>query len=125
MGGVIDGLPSGLTIDMEAIQQLVDHRRPGQSSITSPRNEQDRVEILSGVMDGMTLGTPIGFIIRNQDHRSHDYDQLKDLYRPGHADHTWELKYGVRDYRGSGRASARETVCRVVGGAFAMQLLKH
>ena len=125
MGGVIDGLPSGLTIDMEAIQQLVDLRRPGQSSITSPRNEQDRVEILSGVMDGMTLGTPIGFIIRNQDQRSHDYDQLKDLYRPGHADHTWELKYGVRDYRGSGRASARETVCRVVGGAFAMQLLKH
>ncbi len=124
MGGVIDGLPSGLPIDLEAIQQLVDLRRPGQSTITSPRNERDRVEILSGLMNGITLGTPIGFIIRNQDQRSEDYDQLKDLYRPGHADHTWELKYGIRDHRGSGRASARETVCRVVGGAFAMQLLK-
>ncbi|MFM7768403.1 MAG: chorismate synthase [Bacteroidota bacterium] len=125
MGGVIDGLPSGLPIDLEAIQHLVDLRRPGQSAITSPRNERDRVEILSGLMDGVTLGTPIGFIIRNQDQRSEDYDQLKDIYRPGHADHTWEVKYGIRDHRGSGRASARETVCRVVGGAFAMQLLKH
>lgn len=125
MGGVIDGFPSGLPIDLEAIQQLVDLRRPGQSTITSPRNERDRVEILSGLMNGITLGTPIGFIIRNQDQRTEDYDQLKDLYRPGHADHTWEMKYAIRDHRGSGRASARETVCRVVGGAFAMQLLKH
>lgn len=125
MGGVIDGMPAGLNIDLEAVQHFVDLRKPGQSSITSPRNERDRVEWLSGILNGQTLGTPIGFIIRNHDQHSSDYDQLKDLYRPGHADHTWEAKYGLRDHRGSGRASARETVCRVVGGAFAMQLLKH
>lgn len=125
MGGVVDGCPAGLKLDLSAIQQLVDLRRPGQSSITSPRNEKDHFEVLSGIMDGVTLGTPIGFIIRNQDAKSSDYDSLRDVYRPGHADHTWDAKYGIRDHRGGGRASARETVCRVVGGAIAMQLLAH
>lgn len=125
MGGVIDGMPAGLRVDLDAVQNLVNLRRPGQSTITSPRDERDQVEILSGLLNGITLGTPIGFIIRNQDQRSGDYDSLKDVYRPGHADYTWETKYGLRDHRGSGRASARETVCRVVGGSFALQLLDH
>lgn len=125
MGGVIDGCPAGLKIDVQEIQMMLDRRRPGQSDITSPRKEQDQLEILSGILNGNTLGTPIGFIIRNRDANPSDYNQLKDVYRPGHADHTWEAKYGVRDHRGGGRASARETVCRVVGGAIAMQLLGH
>lgn len=104
---------------------MLDRRRPGQSDITSPRNEQDQLEILSGLLDGTTLGTPIGFIIRNRDAKPSDYNPLRDVYRPGHADHTWDQKFGIRDHRGGGRASARETVCRVVGGAIAMQLLAH
>lgn len=125
IGGIIEGCPSGLTIDTAAVQQLLDKRKPGQSDITSPRKEEDIVELLSGLFDGKTTGTPIGFIIRNKDAKSGDYDALKTVYRPGHADYTWESKYGIRDHRGGGRSSARETACRVVAGAVAMQLLNH
>jgi chorismate synthase len=125
IGGILDGCPAGLKLDLDAIQKMVDRRRPGQSPLTTDRKETDRVEILSGILDGVTLGTPIGFIIRNKDQKPADYDALKNIYRPGHADFTWETKYGIRDHRGGGRASARETACRVVGGAIAMQFLKH
>lgn len=125
MGGVIDGMPAGIRIDMERIQHYVDRRRPGVSSATSRRAEDDRVEVLSGIFEGKTLGTPIGFIVRNKDMRSADYEHLRDVYRPSHADYTYQAKYGVRDYRGGGRASARETVCRVVAGAFAVQVLEQ
>lgn len=123
IGGVIDGCPAGMALDISAIQTELDRRRPGQSSITTSRNESDTVEILSGVLDGKTLGTPIGFIIRNKDHQSSDYDLLKDVYRPGHADQFWQEKFGIRDHRGGGRSSARETASRVVGGAIARQML--
>ena len=119
VGGVIDGMPAGITIDMEQLQHEMARRRPGQGGTTSSRNESDEVEILSGIMDGVTLGTPIGFIIRNRDQRSADYDHLKDVYRPSHADYTYQAKYGIRDHRGGGRASARETAARVVAGALA------
>lgn len=125
IGGVIDGCPAGIPFDQEFVQAELDRRRPGQSSITTPRNESDQVEFLSGLFEGKTTGTPIGFIIRNKDQRSGDYDALKDVYRPGHADFTYEAKYGMRDHRGSGRASARETASRVVGGAVAKLLLHH
>ncbi len=125
IGGIVEGCPSGLSIDTEAIQQLLDKRKPGQSDITSPRNEEDKVEILSGLFEGKTTGSPIGFIIRNKDARSGDYDALKSVYRPSHADYTWETKFGIRDHRGGGRSSARETACRVVAGAIAIQLLTH
>jgi chorismate synthase len=124
IGGIIDGMPAGIEIDMSFIQGQLDRRKPGQSDITSPRKESDTVEILSGVFEGKSTGTPIGFIIKNKDQQSGDYDHLKDVYRPGHADFTYEAKYGTRDHRGSGRASARETACRVVGGAFAQLLLR-
>lgn len=124
IGGIIDGMPAGIEIDLAFIQGQLDRRKPGQSDITSPRKESDTVEILSGVFEGKSTGTPIGFIIKNKDQQSGDYDHLKDVYRPGHADFTYEAKYGTRDHRGSGRASARETACRVVGGAFAQLLLK-
>lgn len=124
IGGIIDGMPAGIDIDLAFIQRQLDRRKPGQSDITSPRKESDTVEILSGVFEGKSTGTPIGFIIKNKDQQSGDYDHLKDVYRPGHADFTYEAKYGTRDHRGSGRASARETACRVVGGAFAQLLLK-
>lgn len=124
IGGIIDGMPAGIEIDMSFIQGQLDRRKPGQSDITSPRKESDTVEILSGVFEGRSTGTPIGFIIKNKDQQSGDYDHLKDVYRPGHADFTYEAKYGTRDHRGSGRASARETACRVVGGAFAQLLLR-
>lgn len=124
MGGIIDGMPAGIDIDMDEVQRVVDRRRPGKIEGASARQEKDRVEVLSGIFEGRTLGTPIGFVVRNEDCRSEDYDHLKDVYRPSHADYAWQMKYGIRDHRGGGRASARETLCRVVAGAFAMQALK-
>ncbi len=125
MGGILDGMPSGVAIDEEKIQAQLDRRKPGQSKITTDRKESDTVEILSGIFEGKTTGTPIGFIVRNSDKKSEDYDALKDVYRPSHADFTYDAKYGFRDYRGGGRASARETVSRVVAGAIAEQLLQN
>lgn len=124
IGGVIDGCPAGLEVDMSFIQAELARRKPGQSHITTQRDERDEVEILSGVFEGRTLGTPIGFIVRNRDHHSSDYDSLRDVFRPSHADYTYAVKYGFRDHRGGGRSSARETVARVVAGAFAKLLLK-
>ena len=123
MGGVLDGMPAGVDIDLDALQRFVDRRRTGQTAGSSTRDEQDRVEVLSGIWQGKTLGTPIGFIVRNTDARSADYDDIARCYRPNHADFTWEKKYGLRDPRGSGRASARETVARVVAGGIAIQAL--
>lgn len=125
LGGVIDGCPSQVPLSEEDIQQELDRRKPGQSSASTARRETDQVSILSGIFEGQTTGTPIGFVIKNEDQRSRDYDQIKDVYRPGHADFTYAAKYGIRDYRGGGRASARETVSRVVGGAVAQQLLNQ
>ncbi len=124
IGGVVDGMPAGVKIDMDLLQREMARRSPGQGGTSSTRKETDEVEILSGIMDGVTLGTPIGFIIRNHDQRSEDYEHLKDVYRPSHADYTYQAKYGVRDHRGGGRASARETVARVVAGALAKQVLE-
>ncbi len=123
IGGVIDGMEPGIVIDLGLVQAELDRRRPGQSSITTARNEADCVEILSGMLDGVTTGTSIGFVVRNADHHSHDYDNLKEVFRPSHADYTYQYKYGIRDHRGGGRTSARETVARVVAGAFARQAL--
>jgi len=123
LGGVVDGCPAGLELDLEVVQHELDRRRPGSTPLGTARTEGDRVEFLSGIQDGTTLGTPIGFSIANQDARSSDYDHLKEVYRPGHADRTWQEKYGIRDHRGGGRSSARETAARVVGGAIARQLL--
>ena len=117
VGGVIDGFPAGVEIDMEFIQQELNRRRPGQSAITTARKEPDEVELLSGVFEGKTTGCPIGFIVWNQNQHSNDYNNLKDIYRPSHADYTYAVKYGVRDHRGGGRSSARETTSRVVAGA--------
>jgi chorismate synthase len=150
IGGVIDGCPAGLILDLDAVQNELDRRRPGSTPLGTARKESDTVEFLSGLWSeagspanepgqpttgdpGLrrgyrkltTLGTPIGFLIRNADAKSSDYDHLKDTFRPGHADLTWEQKFGLRDHRGGGRASARETACRVVGGAIARQLLAH
>lgn len=123
IGGILDGFPSNIQIDFEAIQNELDRRRPGQSTISTPRNETDTVEFLSGIFEGKSTGTPIGFIIQNKDQRTNDYSEIKDKYRPSHADYTYHKKYEHYDYRGGGRSSARETACRVVGGAFAKQLL--
>jgi chorismate synthase len=123
VGVVLDGAPPGVPLKQEDIQRELDRRRPGQSEITTPRAEKDRVEILSGTFDGVTTGTPIALLIRNEDTRSGDYDNLKDLFRPGHADWTYGAKYGVRDWRGSGRASGRETAARVAAGAVAKKVL--
>lgn len=123
IGGVIDGCPAGLKIDLEAIQHELDRRKPGQSAIVSQRKELDEVKFLSGVFEGKTTGTPIGFQIENSDQKSKDYAYLKDAFRPSHADFTYEKKYGIRDHRGGGRASARETASWVVAGAIAKQLL--
>ncbi len=123
MGGIIDGCPAGLTITKDDIQKALDRRRPGQSEITSPRNESDTIEILSGIYENKTLGTPIGFIIRNTNQKSKDYNHLKDVFRPSHADITYHQKYKHRDHRGGGRASARETVSWVAGGAIAQKIL--
>ena len=124
LGGIIDGCPTGIELSIEKIQHELDRRKPGQHSFSTSRNEGDKVEILSGIFEGKTTGMPIGFIIRNSDHRPEDYDHLKDLYRPSHADYTWYKKYGIRDHRGGGRSSAREHVSRVVGGAIARQVLE-
>jgi len=123
IGGVIDGMPAGIHIDMEQLQREVSRRQPGKGELASSRNEEDEVIFLSGIMDDVTLGSPIGFIIRNQDQRPQDYDHLKDVFRPSHADYTYHAKYGIRDHRGGGRASARETASRVVAGALAKQAL--
>ena len=123
IGGIIDGMPPGIAIDLGEVQHQLDRRRPGQSYITTSRVEADRVEILSGMLDGTTTGTPIGFTIANTSHRSGDYDEMRHNFRPSHADYTYTAKYGLRDHRGGGRASARETAARVVGGAFARQVL--
>jgi chorismate synthase len=124
VGVVIDGLRPGIPIDLEAIQRELDRRRPGQSALSSPRKEQDRLEVLSGIFEGRTTGTPIAIIVRNTDPKSQHYDTLKRLFRPGHADYTFFAKYGIRDYRGGGRSSGRETVSRVAAGAIARQLLE-
>lgn len=124
IGGVIDGCPPGVEIDLDYIQGELDRRRPGQSSLTTQRKEGDRVEFLSGIFEGKSLGTPIGFLVYNQDHRSGDYDALRDVFRPSHADYTWQQKYGTRDHRGGGRSSARETIARVVAGAIARLVLR-
>ena len=124
IGGIIDGCPPGLTIDFDAVQHQLDRRKPGQSSISTARKESDTVQFLSGIFEGKSTGTPIGFIIPNEDQKSADYAALKDVYRPSHADYTYEAKYGIRDYRGGGRSSARETACRVVAGAVASQFLE-
>ncbi len=124
MGGVLDGMPAGVAIDLDELQRFVDRRRTGQTVGSSTRDEKDRVEVLSGIWQGKTLGSPIGFIVRNTDARSNDYEEIARCYRPNHADYTWEAKYGIRDPRGGGRASARETVARVVAGGIAMQALE-
>ena len=125
IGGVIDGCPSGILLDMDFIQKELDRRRPGQSSLTTPRKEADNVEILSGIFEGITTGAPIGFIIRNENHHSEDYDDIKDVFRPSHADYTYQTKYGIRDPRGGGRSSARETISRCVAGAVAKLVLRQ
>ena len=125
IGGVIDGFPSGIAIDLDFIQAELNRRRPGQSLLTTARKEGDKVEILSGVFEGRSTGCPIGFIVRNENQHSSDYDNLRNLFRPSHADFTYQQKYGVRDHRGGGRSSARETVSRVVGGAFAKLALQQ
>ncbi len=123
LGGVIDGCPAGITLDMEAIQEELNRRKPGQSAIVTQRKEPDEVHFYSGVFEGKTTGTPIGFAIYNTNQKSKDYSHIKDSYRPSHADYVYEKKYGVRDYRGGGRSSARETASRVVAGAVAKQML--
>lgn len=125
IGGIVEGCPAGLKIDLEAIQHQLDRRKPGQSAITTQRKESDQVKILSGIYNGTSTGTPIGFTLDNTDQQSKDYDHLKEVYRPSHADFTYEQKYGLRDHRGGGRSSARETACRVVAGAIAAQYLQY
>lgn len=125
IGGVIDGCPAGIGLDLDFIQHELDRRRPGQSRLTTARKEGDRVEILSGIFEGKTTGQPIGFIVRNENQHSADYDDLRDVFRPSHADYTYYIKYGIRDHRGGGRSSARETISRVVGGAIAKQCLRE
>lgn len=125
LGGIIDGCPAGLDIDLEFIQSELQRRKPGQSHITTQRKEEDEVKFLSGIFEGKTTGHPIGFIIENTNQKSNDYEHIKDAYRPSHADFTYQEKYGIRDYRGGGRSSARETACRIVGGAVAKLFLKH
>jgi len=124
LGGIIDGCPPGIELDLDAIQMEMQRRKPGQSAIVTQRKEEDEVQFLSGIFEGKTTGTPIGFTISNTNQKSEDYSNIKDTYRPSHADYVYEKKYGIRDYRGGGRSSARETVCRVVAGAVAKQILK-
>jgi len=125
IGVIIDGCPAQLPIDLEFIQSELDKRRPGQSKITTQRKESDTVQVLSGIFEGQSTGTPIALLIPNEDHRSNDYSHNKDVYRPSHADYTYDAKYGIRDHRGGGRSSARETAARVAAGAIAKLLLKH
>ena len=125
IGGVVDGMPAGIPIDMAFIQQELNRRKPGQSHITTARQEADQVELLSGVFEGKTTGCPIGFIVRNTNQHSGDYDNMRELYRPSHADYTYSYKYGTRDHRGGGRSSARITISRCVAGAWAKLVLKQ
>lgn len=123
IGGIVDGCPANIILNLSEIQKELDRRKPGQSSIVTQRKESDTVKFLSGVFEGKTTGTPIGFIIENENQKSKDYTHIKDKFRPSHADFTYQEKYGIRDYRGGGRSSARETACRVVAGAIAKQIL--
>ena len=125
VGGVIDGCPAGITVDLDFVRQELNRRRPGQSALTTSRTESDEVQFLSGVYEGKTTGAPIGFIVRNEDQRSDDYKEIKDVFRPSHADFTYQRKYGLRDPRGGGRSSARETVSRCVAGAIAKLVLQQ
>lgn len=125
LGGIIDGCPAGIELNFDAIQNEMQRRKPGQSAIVTQRKEEDEVKFLSGIFEGKTTGTPIGFIIENTNQKSDDYSHIKDTYRPSHADYVYEKKYGIRDYRGGGRSSARETVSRVVAGAIAKQVIPN
>ena len=125
IGGVVDGMPAGIEIDVDFIQQELNRRRPGQSSITTSRKEADKVELLSGVFEGRSTGTPIGFLVRNENQHSGDYDNMRNLFRPSHADYTYYNKYGTRDHRGGGRSSARITISRCVAGALAKLALRQ
>ena len=125
IGGVIDGMPAGIEVDMDFIQSELARRKPGQSALTTARKEDDAVELLSGIFEGKTTGCPIGFLVRNTNQHSDDYENMRGVFRPSHADFTYEQKYGIRDYRGGGRSSARETISRVVGGAFAKLALRQ
>jgi chorismate synthase len=125
LGGIIDGCPAGLEIDLEFVKSELQRRKPGQSHITTQRKEEDEVKFLSGIFEGKTTGHPIGFTIENTNQKPTDYEHIKDTFRPSHADYTYQEKYGIRDYRGGGRSSARETACRIVGGAIAKLFLKH
>lgn len=124
IGGIIDGCPSNIELDLNEIQHELNRRKPGQSNIVTQRKESDTVQFLSGIFEGKTTGTPIGFIIPNENQKSKDYGHLADYFRPSHADYTYQKKYGIRDYRGGGRSSARETACRVVAGAIAKQIIR-
>ena len=123
IGGVVDGVPAGVALDIEAVQAFLARRRPGQSAITTARNESDQVEFLSGIFEGVTTGAPIAFMVRNNDARSNDYEHMRHIFRPSHADYAYTAKYGCRDHRGGGRASARTTIATCVAGAIAMQML--
>lgn len=125
VGVVVDGCPAGLPLEREDVQKYLDRRKPGQSKYTTQRKEGDQVEILSGIFEGRTTGTPISMVVYNKDQRSKDYSNIKDIYRPGHADFTFDMKYGFRDYRGGGRSSGRETIGRVAAGAVAAKVLKE
>ncbi len=125
LGGILEGCPAGVSIDEKFIADELARRKPGQSAITTQRKEEDSVHFYSGIFEGKTTGTPIGFVIFNTNQKSKDYDHIKTVYRPSHADFTYDKKYGIRDYRGGGRSSARETACRVVGGAIAKLYLKN
>ena len=125
IGGVIDGMPAGIDIDLDFIQSELNRRRPGQSQLTTSRQEADKVELLSGVFEGRSTGCPIGFIVRNTNQHSNDYDNMRSLFRPSHADYTYQTKYGIRDHRGGGRSSARITISRCVGGALAKLVLRQ
>lgn len=125
VGGVVDGMPSGIVVDMDFIQSELDRRKPGQSALTTARKEDDKVELLSGVFEGKTTGTPIGFLVYNTNQHSEDYENMRHVFRPSHADYTYEQKYGIRDHRGGGRSSARENLSRVVAGALAKLALRQ
>ena len=125
IGGVIDGMPAGIEVDIAFIQKELARRKPGQSNLTTARKEEDEVELLSGIFEGKTTGCPIGFLVRNTNQHSDDYENMRNVFRPSHADFTYEQKYGIRDYRGGGRSSARETISRVVAGAFAKLALRQ
>ncbi|WP_300660940.1 chorismate synthase [Fluviicola sp.] len=124
IGGILEGIPAGFPLDLNEVQKDLNRRRPGQSAIVTQRKEPDQLQILSGVFEGKTLGTPIGFLIENEDQKSRDYDEMQQAFRPSHADFTYQQKYGIRDHRGGGRSSARETVSRVVAGSIAKQILQ-